>query len=314
MATRTAAESKTRAVEKPAAQSWLITSHLRRHLTGWLFILPALIVYLVIVVYPVIYSVLLSFHTWSGFEPQWGPFVGLKNYVDLTRDPIFVKATTNNFLFVGIRTPFEVGIALLLALLLNAEIRGRWLIRTLIFVPVVLSLIVVGVVFGRIYEPNVGILNTFLHQVGLGFLAQQWLGDVRISLLSVTAVSVWKNVGFSMVILLAGLQGTPQDVLDAARVDGAGPIQAVWNVTIPLLRPVIGITIVLSIIGGLKVFDLVYIMTQGGPLYSTEVLTTYLYRVTFVLNQVGLGSSISVMLMLFVLVISWVQIRVLRND
>ncbi|HUX87191.1 MAG TPA: sugar ABC transporter permease [Chloroflexota bacterium] len=287
---------------------------IRRHLTGWLFIGPAVIVYVAFVVYPLFYSILLSFYQWAGFQPRWGPFVGLQNYGLLARDPIFWKALTNNILFVVLRTPFEVGIALLLALLLNERFPGRLAFRTLIFVPVVLSLIVVGVVFGRIFEPTAGVLNTFLRLIGLGSLALPWLGDAGLALPAVTAVSIWKNVGFSMVILLAGLQSTPPDVLDAARVDGAGAVRTALNVTIPILRPVIAITVALSVISSLKVFDLVYIMTSGGPLYSTEVLTTYLYRVTFVYNQVGVGSSVAVVLMLLILGISMVQLRVMRDE
>jgi len=166
---------------------------------------------------------------------------------------------------------------------------------------VVMSLIVVTIIFQRIYEPNTGLLNTMLRGVGLGALAHPWLGDTVTALPAVIAVSVWKNVGFSLVILLAGLQSLPQDVIDAGRVDGANAWQLTTRVIAPLMRPILALTGLLSIIGGLKVFDLVFIMTRGGPTYSTEVLATMLYRQAFELNEMGVASAIAVILVALVL-------------
>jgi raffinose/stachyose/melibiose transport system permease protein len=189
--------------------------------------------------------------------------------------------------------------------------RARALLRTLFFVPVVMSLIVVTIIFQRIYEPNTGLLNTALYGIGLGALAHPWLGDPATALGAVIAVSVWKNVGFSLVILLAGLQGLPREVIDAARVDGANARQLTVWVIAPLMRPILALTALLSIIGGLKVFDLVFIMTRGGPTYSTEVLATMLYRQAFELNDMGVASAIAVILMALVLGAARVQAAVL---
>jgi len=278
-----------------AARPW------RYHLTGYLFVGPALVVLGAFLLYPIGYSVWLSLHEWNGYTPRWGPFVGLANYAALARDEVFWKATVNSLVFVIVRTPLEVGLGFLLALLLNRALPARSLLRTLFFVPVVMSLIVVTIIFQRIYELNTGLLNTFLRGVGLGSLAHPWLGDPATALAAVIAVSVWKNVGFSLVILLAGLQGLPQDVLEAARVDGANAWQLTLKVIAPLMRPILILTALLSIIGGLKVFDLVFIMTRGGPTYSTEVLATMLYRHAFELNEMGVASAIAVILMALVL-------------
>jgi ABC-type sugar transport system permease subunit len=280
---------------RPAARPW------RYHLTGYLFVGPAILVLGAFLLYPIGYSVWLSLHEWNGYTPRWGPFVGLANYAALARDEVFWKATVNSLVFVVVRTPLEVGLGFLLALLLNRKLPARSLLRTLFFVPVVMSLIVVTIIFQRIYELNTGLLNTFLRGVGLGALAHPWLGDPATALAAVIAVSVWKNVGFSLVILLAGLQGLPQDVLEAARVDGANPWQLTLRIIAPLMRPILVLSALLSIIGGLKVFDLVFIMTRGGPTYATEVLATMLYRHAFELNEMGVASAIAIILVALVL-------------
>ena len=291
-----------------ARQRW------RRHATGYAFTGPALVILAAFLLYPIGYSLGLSLHEWDGYTPRWGAFVGVENYRALAADEVFWRATLNSVVFVVVRTPLEVGLGFFLALLLNRRLPARSLLRTLFFVPVVMSLIVVTLIFQRVYEPNTGLLNTFLHGVGLGAWAHPWLGDPATALPAVIAVSVWKNVGFSLVILLAGLQGLPQDVLEAARVDGANAWQLTRRVITPLMRPILGLTALLSIIGGLKVFDLVFIMTRGGPTYSTEVLATLLYREAFELNHMGMASAIGVILVVVVLAIARFQAFVLRES
>ncbi len=286
----------------------------RRHATGYAFVAPALLILATFLLYPIGYSLWLSLHEWDGYTPRWGPFVGLDNYRALVADDVFWQATVNSIVFVIVRTPLEVGLGFLLALLLNRRLAARSLLRTLFFVPVVMSLIVVTIIFQRVYEPNTGLLNACLAAVGLGRWAHPWLGDPLTALPAVIAVSVWKNVGFSLVILLAGLQGLPQDVLEAARVDGANAWHLTLRVITPLMRPILALTALLSIIGGLKVFDLVFIMTRGGPTYSTEVLATMLYREAFELNHMGVASAIGVILVGLVLSIARVQTFVLRES
>ena len=291
-----------------ARRSW------RRHAAGYAFAGPALVILAAFLVYPIGYSAWLSFHEWDGYTPSWGPFVGFENYRVLAGDEVFWRATLNSVVFVAVRTPLEVGLGFLLALLLNRRLVARSLLRTLFFVPVVMSLIVVTIIFQRVFEPNTGLLNTFLRAVGLGAWAHPWLGDPATALPAVIAVSVWKNVGFSLVILLAGLQGLPQDVVEAARVDGANAWQLTLRVITPLMRPILALTALLSVIGGLKVFDLVFIMTRGGPTYSTEVLATMLYREAFELNHMGIASAVAVILVALVLSLARVQTYVLDES
>ena len=298
-----------RAVSAPARRR-----HFERTLTAYLFVGPALLVLCAFIVYPAIYSFLLSFHEWNGFTPVWGDFVGVENYTTLLKDQIFWKAAINSILFVAVRTPLEVGIAFGLALLLNQNIPGRSFLRTMFFVPVVMSLIVVTILFQRILEGNVGFLNTFLRSAGLDMLARNWLGDPATALPTVIFVSIWKNVGFSLVILLAGLQGLPSEVLEAARCDGANRRQLTFRVIVPLMKPIIAIATVLSIIGGLKVFDLIYIMTRGGPTYATEVFATMLYRHAFDLNEMGVASALAVVMVLVIMGTSRIQTLLLRES
>jgi ABC-type sugar transport system permease subunit len=290
----------------PAGRRW------RRHVAGYAFTGPALLVLAAFLLYPIGYSLWLSLHEWDGYTPRWGPFVGLENYRGLAGDEVFWRATINSIVFVVVRTPLEVGLGFGLALLLNRRLAARSLLRTLFFVPVVMSLIVVTIIFQRVYEANTGLLNTMLAAVGLGAWTHAWLGDPATALAAVIAVSVWKNVGFSLVILLAGLQNLPQDVLEAARVDGANAWQVTRRMITPLMRPILALTAMLSIIGGLKVFDLVFIMTRGGPTYSSEVLATMLYREAFELNHMGVASAIGVILVAVVLSIARVQAFALR--
>ena len=286
---------------------------LRHNLVGYAFVAPALAVLGAFILYPILYSIRLSFHDWNGFQPEWGPFVGLDNYLALAQDEVFWKSAINSVLFVVWRTPLEVGLAFGLALLLNQKLPGRSLLRTLFFVPVVMSLIVVTLIFQKILESNTGLLNTLLRQAGLGSLAQSWLGDPRTALPAVIFVSIWKNVGFSLVILLAGLQGLPHEVIEAARVDGADAWQLVARVITPLMRPVLAITTMLSIISGLKVFDLIFIMTRGGPTYASEVFATMLYRYAFDLNQMGIASAIAVVMVGLIMGTARLQTLLLRE-
>ncbi len=287
---------------------------LSRHLVGYAFVAPALLVFIAFIIYPIAYSLRLSFHEWSGYTVEWGPFVGLQNYVELAKDEVFWKAVKNSAVFVVVRTPLEVGLGFGLALLLDRAIPGRGLLRTLFFIPVVMSLVVVTIVFQRILETNSGLLNTFLVRVGLDSLAQPWLADPKTALGAIIAVSVWKNVGFSLVILLAGLQGLSQDVIEAARVDGANAPQLIARIITPLMRPILAMTALLSIISGLKVFDLIFIMTRGGPVYSTEVLATLLYRQAFELNNMGLASAVAVVMVAIVMATAAFQFAVLRGQ
>lgn len=260
----------------------------RSYLFAYGFIAPAVIFFAVFVAYPSVGALRLSFYQWAGYGPM--KFVGLRNYINLVQDPIFWLSLKNNVIFVIATTFLQTFIPLVLATLLH-HLVSRWVasfFRVSYFVPNIVSFIISGALWAMILEPNFGLLNTILDAVGLGAWKQLWLADPKLALPSIIMVSLWQSMGFYLVIFAAGLQSIPHELYDAASVDGAGPLQRFRHVTIPLLRPVTTVVIVINVIGGFKVFDIVWAMTTGGPNHASEVLGTYLYTTAF--GGIGTGS------------------------
>jgi len=279
---------------------------LRAGLLPWLFILPALGFYGLVVIYPSIYSLILSFYSWDGLAVSKKFFVGLDNYSYIfTQDPVFRTAIENNFIWtiVSLIVPTTVGLGL--ALVLNRKFRGRTLFRGVFYLPFILSNIAVAEIWNWIYYPGIGFLDSLLHAVGLGSWQLGWLSDPHIALYGILAAAAWQGTGAPMVIFLAGLQTIPADSIEAAQVEGAGAWQILIHITLPLLlreTAVVGFSI--TLVGALKVFDIIYAMTQGGPADTTQVLGTWMYFQTFVFNSGGEGAALSWILVLLVTVIA----------
>jgi ABC-type sugar transport system permease subunit len=269
---------------------------------GYLFLVPIVVFFAVFVAYPFGRSVYYSLTDWSGFgKPR---FVGLGNFSDLARDPVFWKALRNTLVFTVVTTALQTVVPLLVAVLLNGRWRGRVLVRTLLFLPSVVSLVVSAVLWRLIYDPNFGSLNRALHAVGLGGLAHAWLGDPTTVLPALMMVSLWQSLGLLMLIFLAGLQGIDPTLYEAARIDGAGGVQQFFHVTVPMLQKALFVVVTLNIINGLKTFDTIYVMTGGGPNRASEVLATYLYGLAFGSTVGGmprLGYATAVSMVIFVL-------------
>lgn len=262
------------------------------------YLLPALLLYGIFLVYPMLDSVRLSFVTWSGFRTEEPVFVGLQNYVRLfTTDPVFWTALKNSVLWVVLSLLIPTVIALLLAMGLNQEIAGRNLLRAVFYIPAVFASITVAAMWRWIYNPTLGFVNQMLTGLGLEQFTQSWLGDPRFALASIFVANVWQAVGFSMVLFLAGLQGVPAELMDAAKVDGANAWQRFRAVTVPALRPTTVVVVILTIINSLKVFDLVVGMTGGGPAQSTQVLALWTYTQSFTNNQFGMGGAVATVLL-----------------
>jgi raffinose/stachyose/melibiose transport system permease protein len=284
----------------------------RSHLSPpWLFVLPALVCYAAIVLYPSMSGVLYAFTDWSGLG-GWS-FVGLRNFDTLLHDDRALGALKNTLLLTVAIVVVQNGIGLLLALGVHARIKSRMLLRAIFFAPVVVSPVMIAFLWKYVYNPapDAG-LNGLLGAVGLGGLRQDWLGDPSLALWSVAGMVVWQNAGYSMVIFLAGLEGIGKDVQEAATIDGAGPVSRFRYVTWPLLAPSTTINLMLSTIGGLKLFDQVFAATGGGPGYATETLSTVLYKEAFVFGRYGYSTAVALVLALFVAAVSLVQIRYLR--
>jgi ABC-type sugar transport system permease subunit len=273
---------------------------LRRYGAGYLFIAPIVVFFLAFVAYPFGRSVYLSLTQWSGFGTPH--FVGLRNFSNLLHDSIFWTGLRVTLVFTAIATVLQTVIPLLLAVLLNARWRASVLFRTLFFLPTVVSLVVTAVLWQLIYDPNFGFLNRLLRGIGLG--GHAWLADPHTVVGAIILVSLWQSFGFFMLILYAGLQGVDTTLFDAARVDGASRWQELRYVTVPQLAPVLGVVITVNVINGLKTFDLIYVMTGGGPNHSSEVLGTYLYSIAFGTQAGGtpaLGYATAISMIVFVL-------------
>jgi len=284
-----------------------LSSKWQRYLTAYLMVLPALMLYIIFVLYPLLRGLWISFHRWDGLtEMTW---IGIKNYGFVLNDEVFWKALSNTFKFAIVVTVVKNVFGLLLALILNREIRGRTFFRAAAFMPVTFAFVVIGVLWSWIYNPTFGLLNTFLQSVGLGFLIQGWLSDPKIALFSVMWVDIWKWTGFHMVLFLAGLQSIPTEYYEAAAIDGANTRQKLIYITLPLLRQVAAVSILLSLIGAFASnYDVVYVMTGGGPFHSTEVALTWIVSTIFRFSSVGKANAMSMILLLFVAIFGIFQL------
>ncbi|TCC61922.1 sugar ABC transporter permease [Kribbella pittospori] len=278
----------------------------RAGVIGYWLVLPAAAIYAVFTLWPILQTVYLSFTDWNGLSPSKS-FVAFDNYRELAGDRRFFGALLNNLEWVA-GSWLAQGLGLLLAALLSASwIRARTLFRTVLFVPATMSLVVVGIAWNQLYQPDTGILNATLRAAGLNGVG--WLSDQHTAMPAVIATANWTYFGFAMVILLGGLQSIDRSLYEAASVDGAGPVKQFAHITLPGIRNQITLLLVLSFINTLKTFDLVYIMTNGGPGHSTEVVAYYIYSLAFVTHQVGYGAAAAVILSLIILVITIVFLR-----
>jgi len=264
---------------------------------------PALIVYLVFAVYPMIDVFVLSFQRWNGLDPQ-RTFAGLSNYVYVfADDPVFWVAFRNTLIWTVLSVVFPTLAGLLLAIGLNQKIFGRGSLRAMYYLPVIIAPIAVATMWRWMYDPFFGLFNQLFSAFGLQGLIQDWLGDRSVALYSIFVAYFWQQVGFSMVLFLAGLQGVSQTLLEAARIDGATRLQVFRYVTMPALRVTTTIVLVLSLISSLKAFDIVYGMTGGGPAQSTQMLALWAFTQSMQIFDFGRGSAISVVLLVITIAI-----------
>ncbi|WP_130648869.1 carbohydrate ABC transporter permease [Egicoccus halophilus] len=268
------------------------------------FLAPAMLFIAVYLLWPIGQTVQLSFFSWNGVSPV-RDFVGMENWSRLANDPVFWLAFRNNVLLIvlsiGIQIPISMALAVLLDRLHN---RLGKILQAVWFIPMLLSTVAIGVLFTNVYNPNFGMLNRGLEAVGLGNLTRAWLGEPETALFAVIVVVIWQFVPFYMILFAAALGDLSEDLRGAALIDGATERQYFFRVALPALKPVIGVAVTLSIIGSLKYFDIVWVMTQGGPVNATELMATYMFRSAFRANQVGYGSTIASALFLTVLVAS----------
>ena len=267
-----------------------------------LFLFPALFIYIIVVVFPTVYSLFLSFCDWNGLGAK--KFVGLKNYIQLfTSDSVFYTALRNNIIWIILTICLTVLLALLLALVLNRSFRGRIVYRAIFYFPYMLSWIIVGIIWKWMYNPNFGLINQVLGMVGLDSLKGAYLSNTKMALYCVFIAALWQGLGQPMLYFLAGLQTLPNDILEAAKIDGAGKFNLFFRVIVPMLKETFVIVLATQIIASMKVYDIVYVMTDGGPANSTQTLATYMYNQTFTYSKLGVGSAIATVMVLIMMVV-----------
>jgi ABC-type sugar transport system permease subunit len=283
-------------------------------LAGSAFLLaPALLLCTVFIFVPAALAIVGSFYSFGLTSQDWD-FVGLGNYAQASRDPIFWVALRNNVIIVLGSILLQVGIGTILAAILDRGIpKGSTFFRVIIFMPMVISAVAVALIWLIILDPNVGILNALVKSTGLVPPSLGWLGDPKISIWMVLLVAAWQYTGFMMVLILAGLQGIPGALYEAAALDGARGMKAFWYITLPAIRNVLIVAVLITTIGGFKVFDLIYVLTQGGPANATQVLGTYIYLQAFNLTNMGYANAIAVVLLVIAVALGWMQLKTSRK-
>jgi raffinose/stachyose/melibiose transport system permease protein len=278
------------------------------------FSIGALALYLVFFVIPAVMGLGYAFTDWNRYSSDVN-YVGLENFKTiLSADDNYLDYAYNTLIFTTSTILLKTVLGLLLALLLHNGVRNlRNLYRLIIFLPAVLPMVIVGIIFQSIMHPRNGLLNEALRFVGLNAWTQHWLTDPDLALFSIIGIDTWKGVGYIMVILLAGLQTIPDEYYEAAQIDGAGAFARLRNITIPLLMPAIVVSTVLNVLYGLKVFDVVYVLTNGGPGYSTEVLYTAIFK-EFSKGRYGIGTALSTLLFFVMVLVGYLVIRLMEQE
>lgn len=268
-----------------------------------LFTLPALLIYVIFLIIPILGAFYFSVMDWNGIKGSSLDFVGLKNYLEVFADKLFHTSTLNLLKMVFFSVLFHTPIALLLAVSLNTKFKGHRFFKVIYFVPTIFPLTAIGLLWYFIFMPN-GSLNSLLEVIGLANLAKGWLIDPSTAMATIIFVNIWAGIGYYMVILLAGLTTIPQELYEAAEIDGASPVKKFFYITIPMLKPIISLCILLDIIGTVKVFDLIFVMTEGGPNGLTNLPTTLMYYEAFRYNNYGGGSAIGIIILVIALVLT----------
>ena len=271
----------------------------QQNFAGVLFILPALLGTIVFIIIPIISSFGLSFAKWDLLNPI--QYVGLENYKVVLTEPVFVKIIINTFVYAIATSIFGVIIPLILACIINTKIKGADFFKTAYFLPFVTPMIVIGIIWEWIFDPNIGCLNHFLH------LHINWLYDTNFAMPALIIVSVWKLIGYNMILFLTGLSTINQELLEASKIDGANAYNTFKNITIPLLSPTIFFVTIITAITSFQVFDLIYVMTQGGPLDSTNVLVYAIYKNAFEYFNVGKASALAYVLFAIIFILTLIQ-------
>lgn len=290
----------------------MVKSTREKALVSIAFMAPALFLFCVLFIYPIISGFAYSFTNWDGLETN-PRFVGFKNYLDFFHEQNALDALRRTLLSTVIIVLVQNGIALLVAAILDGNIRGAGFFKTVYYFPAILSSVIVGYLWTFILDPLNGLLAGIQISLGGPSLAVNFLGDPRLALYAVCGVLIWQYFGYSMVIYLSGLQTVPVEHVEAADMDGASAWQKFWRIKFPLIAPAFTINMVISVIGALKVFDHIYVLTKGGPGRATETLTFLIYREAFGANRMGYGSAVSIILLVMIMILATIEMKLLQK-
>lgn len=292
-----------------------MTSKTMRRLVPYLFLLPTVAVLAVFVYIPIAQNVVFSLYEWSAISPVW-KFVGLENYVELLQDRIFHKSLVNNLYYAVISVAVQVFGALVFAAILESGVfpfRLSSFFRTALFLPSVLAITIIGFMWQLFYNPTIGLINQVLRVIGLDALARPWLGQEGTAIFSIIAVSQWQWTGYIMILFIVAIQAIPKELYEASRLDGANAWQQFIHVTVPSVRETTLVMTAITVIGAFKVFDIIWVMTAGGPNHASEVLGSYMYRSAFRLDRMGYASTIATVIFIITLAFTIVQLRAGRS-
>lgn len=279
-------------------------------LSAVVFLTPTMIIFLTFILFPVIFSFYLSFHEWNMFSSE-ATYVGVDNYKRMLQSDEFWSVLKNTGIFTIGTVPLNMIVALLVAMALNKKIKGKKFLRTAFFAPVIISPVAAAVIWRWIYDPNYGLLNYGISFFGVDSI--NWLNDPTAAMFALIIMGVWKTFGINMVLFSAGLAGIPETYYEAADIDGAGKFSKFWHITLPMLAPTTFFIMIMSMISSFQVFDLVYVLTSGGPLGSTKVLVFYVYEYAFKFFEMGFASAVAYVLFVILIVLTLLQVRYMKN-
>lgn len=286
----------------------------KENMAGYMFVGPMVAGTMLFTILPVVFSLFLSFAEWNfiaGFSREALTFVGWKNYKLLIQDPIFTKSLVNNFIFI-LQVPIGMAIALMIALILNKHVYFKDFFKIIYFLPFISSVVAISVVWMVMFQPSFGPINQFLQAIGISN-PPRWLGDTTSALPSIMMIVIWSGIGFNLIIYLAGIKNIPKELYEAASIDGAGAGTQFRRITFPLLTPTTFFLLITGLISSFKVFDIINVVTQGGPANSTSVLVYYLYQSAFVNMKMGYASTIAWFLFIIVFAVTFLQWRLQRK-
>jgi multiple sugar transport system permease protein len=287
----------------------------RRSVTPYLFLLPGFLFFAAFVLLPMAYSLRISLYDWNVVRPERSLFVGLENYANVLGNAVFQRAAVNTAVYAIVTVPAQMGLGLAVAILLNQKLPGQAFFRTIYYLPVITSWVIVTLLFEYLFNSQAGLINHLLQQVGLIHEPVRWLADEYLAMVPIHLLGIWKGVGWTAIVMLAGLQAIPQELYEAAAVDGANALRRFLHMTLPLMRSTLVFLVVVLTIGALNVYISGLLMTDGGnPLDRTHFVLTLMYEETFDNFEFGRGAAISYLLTAVVFVISVVQIRLLQRE